>query len=307
MSESEYRLFSIGHAAENKDDGTDWWLEVVCTEHTQLSDGEQNSRGQEMETSGVDAAGTAYADKTVTSVSVPAYWRAEGESNRRTCPNVQRGEELFIYTFGDTGKLFWSPRGTNSHIRRLETSTSAWNATPDGLKEGETPGEDNSYIVDVSTHRKVITITTSMRNGEMCKHTIQINPGTGIMTMQDGRQEVTMDYTENRISLINAEDVEVHLQQKDLNIKVPGDESHNVTGNLNITVTGNATVNTTGNTTVAATGSVDVTAGTEASVTAPAIGLNGNVAIVGNLEVSGFSELAGGANSPLPITAPNIK
>lgn len=297
--QSGYRIYSLGHAAEAKEEGMDWELEVIPMEITQLSDGAQTNRGINLETKGIDAAGNEYADKTISSGSMNATWFGQGESNRRTCPNVFAGEELILYTYNDTGKLWWTPRNTNSNGRTVETVTLAFAADPSGNSETVRTA-DNSYQIDVSGHRKVLTISTSMKNGETNTFTLQLNGGEGYATLQDDTgQEVTLNPQENRISLINNQDVEVHLIGNDLQVKVPGDETHDIQGNLTINVAGNATV--------AAKGNVDVTAGGKANITSTLNTLNGPTAINGTLTVSGASTLTGGASSPMPITAPNIK
>lgn len=286
--ESKFDFYSMAIAAENKDDGRNWILEVTPYEMTTMMDGELNARGETQESTGTDAAGKVYADKVVTGNSIPAEWIGLGESNRLTAPNVRRGEELILYTYGDTGKVFWEPRNKNSHLRRLETITWAFSGTRDeGVKQLT---EENSYTVELSTHEKHILISTSNHNGEKCRFFLQINPGKGIATLADDKDnEITIDSVGSRISLINGENVEVHLDRRNLNVKVPGNETHTVEGNVVINVSGNAQISAKGG----------------VSITAPTIELNGSTSIKGGLSVSGTSSL-NGASSPLPITAPNI-
>src|SRR5690606_3791141 len=137
---------------------------------------------------------------------IPAEWIGIGESNRRTCPNVRRGEELILYTLADSNKIFWTPRNKKSGLRCKETAVWAFAATEE---EGDKALDDeNSYIVEVSTHRKVILISTSKASGEKSRFFVQLNAGEGIATLADDcDNEVTIDSLTPRISLINGEDV----------------------------------------------------------------------------------------------------
>lgn len=304
MEESKYKLAGLGTAAEDKVEGLDWNLEVTLSEQTQLMDGPITNAGVEMETSGTDAAGNQYADKAITSGTVNATWKGTGESNRRTCPNVVVGEELLIWTYEETGTYFWEPRNTNSHIRKLETVTQAYAADPNG--EDAVRDDSNSYIVDVSTHRKVITISTSQKNSEKSTFKFQIDGGNGITTLADNfDNEINMSSTENRISMMNGEGVEVHLHGKNLDIIVPGDATEDVTGDVTQKVGGNVSQTVAGGLNITVTGSANISAET-ATITSSQNTINGNTLINGALEVTGAT-LLNGASSPLPITAPNIK
>lgn len=288
MEDSKYRLWSLGIAAEAKVDCYNWELEISAIERTQFSDGAQTNRGEHVETDGVDGAGIQYATKEVVSGTMNATWMSR-EANRLTCPNVEAGEELLIWQYEDTGKLYWEPRNTNKVSRKLETRTEAFAADPSG-NENTKRTEDNSYIFEVSAHKKIITISTSDKNDELAKFKFQLNGGSGFASLQDSEgQEVTMNPTENRISVINAEDVEIHLQGKDLTVNVPADETHTVQGNFTITVNGVAYIK-------AETATIESTMNT----------ILGPTKIDGPLEVTGPTKL-NGADSPVPITAPNIK
>lgn len=285
MDESSgFKIYSLAIAAENKEDGTNWILEVTPIELVPMLDGEVNARGERSENMSTDSTGRMYADSVVTANSIPAEWIGIGESNRRTCPNVRRGEELILYTLADSNKIFWTPRNKNSGLRCNETAVWAFAATPE---EGNKALDDeNSYVVEVSTHRKVILISTSQANGEKSRFFFQLNPGEGLATLADDHDnEITVDSLTPRISLINGEDVELHLQNKDLTVKVPGNESHDVSGNLTINVTGNVAVKAGGN--------AAVEAGGKASVKAPDIELAGKTKVNGDLEVTGSTKVAG--------------
>lgn len=287
MYDSKYKLIGLGTSAQHKENGLDWTLEVNALELNNLADGAQTDAGFAFETGGVDHSGVAYTDKVLSSGTIPATWKGTGESNRRTCPNVVEGEELLLWTFADTGEIFWEPRNTNSHKRRLETVTHAYAGDPAGADE---LNDENAYILEVSTQRKIITISTSQKNGEQSKFTLQLNAGTGEATLQDNfNNEVTMASLENRISLMTGEDLEMHLNGSDLQVKVPGNHTETTEGALNITVTGAASITA-----------------ASATIQSDANKIIGPTVIDGTLEVTGATKL-NGASSPVDITAPNIK
>jgi hypothetical protein len=284
VEDSKYKLVGLGIAAEAKTEGLDWNLEVTPLEQLPLLDGQLTNRGVAMETSGTDSSGKQYADKAVTSTSVNAVWKGTGESNRRTCPNVFVGEEVLIWTFEETGDYFWEPRNTNSHKRTLETVTNAYAANPAGGDEER--NDTNSYIVDVSTHRKVITISTSQMNNEKSTFKLQIDGGNGITTLADNcENEFNISSLENRISMMNGEGVEVHLHGKNLKIVVPGNVDETVTGNVTETIAGGLNITV--------TGSANIQAET-ATITSSQNTINGNTTINGNLEVTGSQAILGG-------------
>lgn len=296
---SKYTLYSLGTAAEDKPLG-DFMLWCTPKEQLNMLDGVTDTTGQATNVQGTDADGKAYAGTMVTGNAVHAEWVGVGESNRRTAPNVANGEEVFIYTYADTGKFFWTPRNTNTNHRTFETVAYAWAASP-GSKAALSP--ENSYYLEVSTHTKKILLTTSQMNGEVTTHTIEVNPGIGELKVADASgNEVTWNSEAHSITLINSEDVEIEMIGADLNVTVPaGDMTETVGGQLTINVTGDAAVK-------AAT----------ATVTSSLNTLNGDTVINGmltvtketllgaDLVVGGFSVLNGGASSPNPITAPNI-
>lgn len=273
---SKFRVYSLAIAAENKDDGHDWMLEVTPLELVSMLDGEVNARGERQASTGTDSSGKIYADSVVTSNSIPAEWIGIGESNRRTCPNVRRGEELILYTLADSNKIFWTPRNKKVGLRALETAVWAFSGTPE---EGDKAfNDENAYVVEVSTHRKVITVSTSKANGEKSRFFFQLNPGEGLATLADDHDnEITIDSLTPRISMINGENVEVHLQAKNLDVNVPGNQTNTVEGNVTINVTG----------------SVAVTAGKGASITAPTIAINGETTVTGSFKVVGETTLQG--------------
>lgn len=302
MQLSQFHLYSIGIAAEHKPLGTS---KLMCTptEVLNMLDGQLSDGGQVTDVTGTDAEGKTYSSRVVSANALECTW-IPGDGIRLTAPDVRRGEEVEIYTFGDTGRFYWRPRGTNANqakpdgsspsLRKLETVIYGISASQE---EGSTPSGDNMYLIELSSHTKKIMLTTSLANGEVCAYQVEINPGEGRLVAKDSQgNETRIDSMVPAITLVNGDDTEVELTGADLNVTVPGNQTNTVEGNFTINVNGNAAIHAAGN--------ADVTAGGKASVTAPAIDLNGNTAINGSLKITGPTE-ANGITSPLPISGPS--
>lgn len=217
---SKLRFYSIGVAAEDNDTGR-WGIRVSPLEQLNFMDGEINADVVTIDSSGIDAGGQTYADQVDTANSFMATWIGIGESNRRTAPNVVVGEQLILFTYADTGEYFWTPRNQSRALRRLETAVFAFSASPAaGAKE---LNDDNSYIVEISAHQKRLTLSTSKANGEVAAYTFQLNGGEGLAILSDDmNNEIAIHSTGNRISLINADNTEFHLDGPNLKFKLAG-------------------------------------------------------------------------------------
>lgn len=181
MYTSEFRFVSTGVAAANKKRGS-MTLEVTPLELVHFLDGEIISNLQDLEDAGVDGMGDEYTVRVSTANSVEATWLQHG-SNRRTPPDVRRGERIFLFQYGDSDVYYWISAGLDDELRRLETVVWAFSNTRDeGVRE-LTP--DNSYYVEISTHDKHITIQTNKNDGEPFGYTIQLNTRTGVFTLAD--------------------------------------------------------------------------------------------------------------------------
>jgi len=180
---SRFRPVSIGIVAENKKRGTDivhvWPVELVSN-----FSGEVNIDTLETSTNGIDNNGDFYKVEIGLGETIPAQWL--GENNRRTSPDVRRGEQVIIYQSGDSAEgYYWDAMGRQKDLdlRRLETVVWAWSGDP--KNRDTTFSRDNSYALEVSTHDKHITLTTSRANGEKASYTMQFNTGDGKFVLED--------------------------------------------------------------------------------------------------------------------------
>lgn len=215
MDESLFRLYSFGIAAENKDLHS-YQLAVTPIEITQFLNGELNSIEAEEESAGLDANGEAYKTKVTTSTSLPCKWMPYG-SNRVYPPDIRRGERIFIFTYGDTGEFYWKETGLDDNLRRLETVVYRFSATQE---ENVELGPDNSYWLEVSTHKKKITLKTTKANGEPFEHYIQLDTEKGNLVYQDDIGNfINVDSSENNLHLQNADNSRIEIDKTKIYIQ----------------------------------------------------------------------------------------
>lgn len=200
MQESKYRLVSIGYATQNKalDSRT---LECMPIEMLPYIDGDVTPDTIDLTHEGIDSKGNQYTTKANIGNTIECEWLQWG-SNRVTPPDVRRGELVFIWQFADDDTYNWTSPGKDDHLRRLETVIWAFSATRDETVKKLTPL--NSYVLEVSTHKKLITLTTSKANGEQYGYTVQVNTDRGgVVIMDDDGQYLELNSVERRWIITN--------------------------------------------------------------------------------------------------------
>ena len=211
MDISRYKLVSIGYAAQNKAlDSRE--LECVPIEKLPYIDGELTPDTAVMSHSGIDTQGNKYTTKANYGNTLGCTWLQWG-SNRVTPPDVRRGELVFIWQYADEDLYYWTSPGKDDHLRRLETVIWAFSGTKDEKTKKLTPL--NSYVVEVSTHKKLVTLTTSKANGEPYSYTIQVNADKGgVVIMDDDGQYLELNSKERRWTITN-KDGSIYKMDKD--------------------------------------------------------------------------------------------
>lgn len=216
---SLWHLWSEGVVAENKPRTTNDCL-VVPYEVFPMMDGELGDDDEEFETEGYDAYDVPFKLKVKTRTAIICKWYQRG-SNRHTAPDVRRGERVEIWRFGDSNVYYWTPKGLDDHLRRLETVRFLFNADPDGLGN-ELPSPDNSYVVEISTHDKKITISTSKINEEPFAYTLQLNTAEGYFTVKDDADNyIMLDSAERHIRFQNGDGAFFELNKENINAHAP--------------------------------------------------------------------------------------
>lgn len=173
--------YSLGIVAENKKPSS-MDVEVVPIEDMNTLNGELTPNIEEIKTTSKDSRDGVFGSNVKTTATVKATWFGVGNDNRKTSPDVRRGEKVILYKFADTDKFYWTTWETDFKIRRLETVIYAF---CDERQEDVEMTHENSYWIEISTHKKIFHLHTSKSDGEPFIYDIQVNAKEGIITIQD--------------------------------------------------------------------------------------------------------------------------
>lgn len=213
---SKLHFYSIGIVAINKKISSKI-IEVTCSETTPMLSGEITDNKSKVKAEATDSDGGAYQVEMESTVTVKATWLPINSSNRLTAPDVRRGETVIVYRFADTDNFFWSTLKDDAHLRRLETVIYAFSASQ---KEGAPVDAENYYFVEVSTHKKIIHISTSKANGEFCSYDIQINAGDGFIMIQDDiGNYFSFDSKAHQIEMKNVDGSLIEVNKVNINLE----------------------------------------------------------------------------------------
>lgn len=214
VEQSQYKRISMGIVAENKALNSPL-IDVIPIEQFNLMDGELNGASQDGKFNGLNEDGTMYKATLKVGNTIKAEW--EGETNRLTPPDVRRGEQVWLFRSGKADKYYWRSTGRDDDLRRLETVVYRFSAFTEN--EDEEITGDNSYYLEVSSHKKHITLKTSDRNGEYTRYTLQVNAGDGQVTIKDELGNIIqLDSANTNILIKNADDSIVELNKKKIHI-----------------------------------------------------------------------------------------
>jgi hypothetical protein len=193
----------MGIVAQNKPLKTDV-IDATPIEELTMLNGEITSNSVDYKAKGKTSNDRAYTSSVKSSVTIKAKWLPIGSSNRLTPPDVRRGESVMIYQFGDSDKYYWTTLKQDCNLRRLETVVYAFSGT---TNEADSLNADNSYYLEISTHRKLVTFHTSNKNGEPYTYNVQIDTGNGSVTITDDiGNEFILNSKESRVKLKNSSD-----------------------------------------------------------------------------------------------------
>ncbi len=185
---SMFRCVSVGVAVENKKQRTaegkiNYELKVNDHERKVFTDGPLVDKVDPLEYETQDDGGTALAGTAFVAQSIIATWLPD--SNRVTPPDIQRGEMVSLWQMGSSDKYYWRSLAKDEKLRRLETVVIGISANPDSDADGRSP--ENMYFIELSSHAKTITLSTSQRNGEFCTYDFQFDLGNGRVVLQDNK------------------------------------------------------------------------------------------------------------------------
>lgn len=229
---SMFRLVSVGTASENLPLNSS---QLVVSPHEKLAfmDGQTAERVDAMEyghqnSDGKENSGVAFVSDTLTAEWLPT-------SNRKTPPNIRRGERVKIYQFGSNPKYYWRVMGLDDHLRRLETVVFGINANPSESQDGFNP--DDMYFIEWSAHKKMITLSTSKKNGEFCTYDVQFDMASGKIIIQDDQgNHILFDTKNTHILIKNMLGAFIELNKRDINGYAP--QNISLTADSNVDVKG---------------------------------------------------------------------
>lgn len=194
-----WKFYSHGKVVEHKADNSDD-IEVIPIEKQPFQSGAMVSDIVTVQSSGVNAKGTAYSASSNTSKSITAKWKGDG-TNRVTSPDVRRDDDVMIWTYADTEKYYWTCNDSDLSRRRNEHVQHRYSGTTD---ESTTALDDtNSYSKTISPKLGLIDLSTSKANGEKTTHKLQMNSKDGIAVFGDGDGNFIQIEYEGKITLIN--------------------------------------------------------------------------------------------------------
>lgn len=200
---SALKFYSLAIVANNKALSSKI-IQATPIEELTMLDGEIASIPIDHETEGLDAQGNTYSTKVKTDIAVEAEWLPMRGSNRRTPPDVRRGERVILWKYADVETLYWTSLGLDDHLRKLETAIYTFSGTADEDVDSLAP--ENCYSVEISTHTGQITLRTSKANDEFCVYALQINTKSGrVLLIDDIGNEFEFDSKNTLISFTNAD------------------------------------------------------------------------------------------------------
>ncbi len=225
---SALTLFSYGIVAANKR-LTSKEIEVTPMEALTMLDGEITDDITTDVQKGIDANGSTFEATTNNSATVTARW-LPFESNRRTAPDVRRGEKVAIWKFADDDRYYWSSLEYEEKFRKLETVIWSFSATKD---ESAEPDASNTYYLTVSTHNKLVQFHTSTANDEPVGYDVVFNTQEATVQLTDTPgNTIFLDSLAKRLVLRTASNAFIDLNDSDLNINVPGNMTTVVGGTM---------------------------------------------------------------------------
>lgn len=309
MNASKLVLYSYGVVAANKPLSS-MNIEVTPMEDVPLVNGELTDNINTTNVKGADADGASYETVVRDSVTLTARW-LPFSSNRKTAPDVRRGEKVAIWKFADADKYYWSSLEYEAKYRKLETVIYAFSNT---RVEKEDAYSDNTYFIEISTHNKLIHLHTSTSDGEPYGYDFILNTKEGNFQIRDTIENIIfLDSPTKRIVMKNAADSFIDLFAENLFINVVGNMVTKVGGDMTTMVSGKYTLNADGGykttspsvdfVTPMLTTSEQLTTGANATVggalsiaagmTTGAGGGGGNISLNGNINGTGNAVFSG--------------
>ena len=212
---SKLHPYSLGLVSANKPLNSSV-IEVTPFEDFPMLNGEITDNIEKYKSTINDAVGSTKQTEVKTTASVRAKWLPISNSNRKTPPDVRRGETVMIYRFGDTDQYWWNTIFNDIKLRRLETVIYAFS---NNREENIDDTSESTYFLEISTHTKTVHFHTSKNDGEPFAYDIQINAKEGIITITDDAENfIVLNSRDKRITAHNGDESMVDIDKTNINI-----------------------------------------------------------------------------------------
>ena len=223
-AQTELIPYSVGLVIEDTIDNS-WWLRAIPIEKQGFIDGEIKDLANSETVKGVDSQGNSWETSYQTTNAVSAKWYS-GDSNRRTPPNIHKGEKVQLLRYGDSEEFFWTDIGQDSKNRTTERVVQAWSNKPE--RDGKELDNTNSYYFEVDTENGLITLKTNKNNGEPFEYTVQLNTKDGTVVIEDDTDNaIYIESSKKEVGMENTSGCFIRLKDKDIEISA--------VNNINIT------------------------------------------------------------------------
>lgn len=214
--QSIHRFISMGIVELNKKRGTGMVYVTPIELVPEISDDIDGSVNDKI------AKGIDPLTDTTYRVSVSygkAMWcKWYGETNRKTAPDVRRGERVLIWQVGDSDVYYWQSLGRDDHLRRLETVVWTFNANPNN--DDKMPSDEDTWSMEINTHDGHATFRTTMKNNEKAMWTTQYNMAKGYFSHEDEKGNVVyIDSVNTDMMFRNADDTFIQLYKDKINLE----------------------------------------------------------------------------------------
>lgn len=223
----------VGTVASTKQTNTNEIM-VYLPSMAPAADGRVVATAKEVEKKSQNAYGEEVTSRVLTSNTFPAVWRAMGDSNRITPPDVREGSQVSIYQVAGQNTYYWTTFGINAETMRLETVVMGFQANP--AQGDDTPFNiDNFYTMTVSTHEGFMALRTTQANGEKAAFEIKVDGMNGrVMIGGSGKNYLVKDDVAKSLTYVNADGTIFNVEKKKVNVYAKdavtfsADESFNI-------------------------------------------------------------------------------
>jgi hypothetical protein len=135
-------------------------------------------------------------------------------------PDVVKGEQVYVFKYGDEDKYYWMSAGRDDNLRKTEIVR--WTASNSEASNKEL-SEDNTYFVEIDTKvGKRIRMHTSKSSGESFGYDIVIDAQAGFVKIaDDSGNSIELESAKKRVSLRNPSGSVINLEDKNITLIAP--------------------------------------------------------------------------------------